>query len=113
MNIVDRATDEFPQVGAQDRGARRRISVFNAGDLLVKLIDDDVGVQRREVGNLRKGIAQPLLHADEIRNYEVDLIRRYASDLARRAIIEELSNRQCHFFFSCEFATTYRSLCIQ
>ena len=88
MNIVDRASDELSEIGAQHQRAGRRVGVLHGSDFFVELIDDDLGVQIGEVVDLRNCRSQHLLHADEIRDDQVDLIRADAADLAGGCIVE-------------------------
>ncbi|TMJ50219.1 MAG: hypothetical protein E6G85_18805 [Alphaproteobacteria bacterium] len=89
MDIVDRAPNKLSEIGSERQRARgRRIRVLDRCDLLIELIDDDVGVQIGEVVDRGVRRAQHLLHADQVGDDQVDLIRADAADLAGRCIIE-------------------------
>ena len=53
MDIIDRPSDKLSEIGSQDERAGRRVRVFDRGNFLVELIDDDVRVQIGEVVTLR------------------------------------------------------------
>jgi hypothetical protein len=75
------------------RSGRQRAGCWSVGvldgrNLLIELVDDDVGVQIGEVVDLGIRRAQHLLHADQVRDDQVDLIRADTTDLTGRCVIE-------------------------
>src|SRR5262249_37530427 len=98
MNGIDRTADILPEVRAEDRSAGRGVGILDGRDLFAKLVGNDLGMPRGEIGDLPKGLVQTLLHANKTGNYGVGLVRSDASDLARRGIIEQFANREWHAF---------------
>jgi len=88
MDIIDRATNILSEICSQYQRTCRRVRVLDGCDLFIKLIDDDVRVQIGEVIDLGVCRAQHLLHADKVRDDQVDLIRADAANLAGRCVVE-------------------------
>jgi hypothetical protein len=89
MDVVDRTPDKLSEVGSERQRARRRsIRVLDGGDLFIELVDDDLGVQIAEIVDLGNCRGQHLLHADEVGDDQVDLVRADATDLAGRCVVE-------------------------
>src|SRR5205814_9627124 len=85
------------------RARRGRIRVLDRRNLFIELIDDDLRVQIGEVIDLGNCRGQHLLHADEIRDDQVDLIRADAADLTGGCVVEQI---RC-----CQTCSSSRSVC--
>ena len=88
MDVVDRTPDKLSEIGSQYQCARWRVRVLDGCDLLIELIDDHLRVQIGEIIDRGNRRLQHLLHADQVRGDQVDLIRADATNLTRRGIVE-------------------------
>ena len=89
MDVVDRTPDKLPEICSDCQRSRcRGVRVLDGCDLFIELIDDDLGVQIGEVVDLGNCRAQHLLHADQVRDDQVDLIRTDAANLTGRCVVE-------------------------
>ena len=89
VDVVDRTPDILSEVRSRrQRAGCWSVGVLDGRNFLIELIDDDVGVQIGEVVDLGIRRAQHLLHADQVRDDQVDLIRADAANLAGRGVVE-------------------------
>ena len=99
MDVIDRTPDKLSEICPQCQRARRgRVRVLDRRNLFIELIDDDLHVQISEVVDLGQCCAQHLLHADKIRDDQVDLIRADAADLTGGCVVEQICCCQGHLF---------------
>ena len=101
MDIIDRAPDKLSEIRSQYQRAGWRVRVLDRCDLFIELIDDDVGVQIREVIDLGRCRTQHLLDADEVGDDQVDLIRADATNLTGRCVVKQIRCCQSHFYVPC------------
>ena len=99
MDVVDRTPDKLPEVGSERQRACRRVRILDGGDLFIELVDNDLGVKSAEVVDLRDRRAQHLLHADQVGDDQVDLVRANAADFAGGCIVIQIRCCQGHYLF--------------
>src|SRR5712672_3790171 len=89
MDIVDRTPNKLPEIGSQYQGARWRVRVLDGCNLFIEQVDNDLRVQIGEVIDRGNSRGQHLLHADKVRDDQVDLIRADAANLTSRGVVED------------------------